>query len=227
MAFDPSTLAIAHRLGADPRAGAVDGWIGLRVPPGRDGFAPSLGLRWTGGRGSLFGHGWELEGLPSIGRWLREGLPRYDGHDRFALGGELLVPWLDERGRARVFEREDHRVEVLRTRVTRAGQRVERSTGASSCSRSRASARATTGSSRGASDRFVPSRTHRASIHAARSGSTSTATGARIWSSRPRVVLRSILAWARPASASRRTSRTRSSRSGRARARASISSSRT
>ncbi|MBZ0117369.1 MAG: hypothetical protein K8H88_10260, partial [Sandaracinaceae bacterium] len=61
MAFHPSTLAIAHRLGADPRTGTVDGWIGLRVPPGRDGFAPELGLRWTGGPGSLFGHGWELE----------------------------------------------------------------------------------------------------------------------------------------------------------------------
>jgi RHS repeat-associated protein len=84
--------------------GAPTGGASLSIPisvsPGRQGFAPSLELRYDSGAGNgPFGLGWALS-LPSITRKTSNGLPRYqddDDSDVFVISSaEDLVPALQE-----------------------------------------------------------------------------------------------------------------------------------
>lgn len=68
--------------------------VPIVLPPGRNGFQPSLQLAYSTGNGnSPFGLGWGL-GLPDISRKTSKGIPRYDdAADTFLLSGaEDLVP---------------------------------------------------------------------------------------------------------------------------------------
>ncbi len=69
--------------------------IGVKIPTGRNGMTPQLGLSYSSGGGtSCVGMGWKLSGIQSIERMTVRGLPKYDNTDTFTSGsGELvLVP---------------------------------------------------------------------------------------------------------------------------------------
>ena len=70
--------------------------VPISVPPGVNGHAPKLALRYSNGSGnSHFGIGWSL-GLPAIQRQTDKGQPRYTEGDVFVYSdGEELVPLAD------------------------------------------------------------------------------------------------------------------------------------
>jgi RHS repeat-associated protein len=64
----------------------------LRLPPGRGGAAPQLALTYSSDSSNgWLGRGFDIE-VPAIAIDTRFGLPKYDGHDLYSLGGEELVP---------------------------------------------------------------------------------------------------------------------------------------
>ena len=68
--------------------------VPIALPPGRNGFQPSLSLGYSTGTGNgVFGLGWGLSS-PGVMRKTSEGVPRYDDQqDTFVLSGaEDLVP---------------------------------------------------------------------------------------------------------------------------------------
>lgn len=91
MAFSASNHAsefakatVPFAAGASTFTGAFSLEVPLRLPDGRAGFGPKLSLSYTNtGAPSVFGRGWSLSGLPSISIDPRDGIPRYDGGERF------------------------------------------------------------------------------------------------------------------------------------------------
>ena len=69
--------------------------IPIAISPGRNGFGPTLSLKYSSGNGNgPFGLGWQLS-IPRITRKTEKGLPRYDNTDVFVMSGaEDLVPLL-------------------------------------------------------------------------------------------------------------------------------------
>lgn len=66
--------------------------VGISVPPGRAGLAPSIRLGYNSYSGnSVCGIGWSLE-FTTIKRQTDKGFPEYDSGDTFVFGGEELVP---------------------------------------------------------------------------------------------------------------------------------------
>ncbi len=102
-------LSIPHQVRVDPFSGAATVSVEIPLTPGRANFQPALGLAYSSAaRNSVFGVGWSLSGLPSIGLSFKDGLPKYDGTDKYAFGGAELVPWLERDGETpQVFEDED------------------------------------------------------------------------------------------------------------------------
>jgi RHS repeat-associated protein len=87
---------IGETFAPDLHTGTGNFTIPIAVPPGRQGFQPTLGLVYSTGAGhGAFGHGWSL-GIPGISRKTCRGIPRYrddDTPDTFLLSGaEDLVP---------------------------------------------------------------------------------------------------------------------------------------
>ncbi len=122
----PHELGWGHTVDVDPRTGSALVSVPLRLTPGRDGFGPALALTYGGAdSGAIFGDAWGLSGLPSIGYFTRDGLPRYDGRDPFEWAGEELVP-MREGAADRVLIRGDYEILCLRPRIERAPVRVER-----------------------------------------------------------------------------------------------------
>lgn len=69
--------------------------VGFELPPGRVGFAPSLGLSYNSGLGnSCVGIGWSLN-VPQIKRQTDKGFPNYNDSDTFIFQGEELVALSD------------------------------------------------------------------------------------------------------------------------------------
>ena len=92
---------IGEKFSVNALTGTGSASIPVPVSPGRNGFAPQLGLAYDSGAGnSAFGLGWNLS-LPSIQRKTSKGLPQYndaEGSDTFLLSGaEDLVPTLYEK----------------------------------------------------------------------------------------------------------------------------------
>ena len=87
-------LRVEHHVSVDHLTGAASIHAPFPISEGRAGFGPALALSYaSGGGGSPFGIGWTLVGVPAITVSSRRGLPRYDGTDRYALGGgEELAP---------------------------------------------------------------------------------------------------------------------------------------
>ncbi|WP_411032341.1 SpvB/TcaC N-terminal domain-containing protein [Spongiimicrobium sp. 3-5] len=95
--IDPSEIRIPNENSVNPQTGAAITSVGIPVTAGRNNFQPSLSLSYNSNAGnSVFGIGWNLEGVPSIGISLKDGYPKYDGSDKFSFGGQELVPWLEE-----------------------------------------------------------------------------------------------------------------------------------
>jgi RHS repeat-associated protein len=118
-----------YEVGVDPLSGSVSLRIDLPLTQSRRGFGPALSLSPGDDElGGVLGFGIALGGLPWIGIDTRDGLPRYDGTDRFTWAGQELVPTAVD-GRAR-WERRwgdvSYSVEAFRARVETAPVRVER-----------------------------------------------------------------------------------------------------
>ncbi len=68
--------------------------VPIAIPPGRNGFQPSLNLVYSSGNGNgVFGEGWQL-GIPGVSRKTSKGVPQYlEANDIYTLSGaEDLVP---------------------------------------------------------------------------------------------------------------------------------------
>src|SRR6266540_1497117 len=66
--------------------------VGISVPPGRTGLAPSIRLGYNSFSGNgVCGIGWSLDFL-MVKRQTDKGFPEYDSGDTFVFGGEELVP---------------------------------------------------------------------------------------------------------------------------------------
>lgn len=64
--------------------------IPLRLPPGRGGATPNLALRYSSDASNgWLGRGFDIE-VPAVRIDTRFGLPKYEGSDRYILGGEEL-----------------------------------------------------------------------------------------------------------------------------------------
>lgn len=85
---------IGETFSADLHTGTANFSIPIGLPPGRNGFAPKISLRYSSGNGNgPFGLGWELD-VPGVTRKTAKGVPSYDdSSDIFLLSGaEDLVP---------------------------------------------------------------------------------------------------------------------------------------
>jgi RHS repeat-associated protein len=124
-------LAIQHQVDVNPLTGSADISLPLPLTPGRSGFTPSLTLQYGSSAGnSVFGVGWSLSGLSSIGLSSKDHLPKYDGKDKFAFNGEELVPVLTEQESGewvpRIDELDGFRVHYYRLKVEQAYIRFEK-----------------------------------------------------------------------------------------------------
>ncbi|MCC6874202.1 MAG: hypothetical protein IT378_07820, partial [Sandaracinaceae bacterium] len=123
---DPASAGAKLQLAVSPATGSAEVRIPIPLTAGRDGFGPTLALAF-GGYDPLspFAHGWSLAGLPSIDVDTRDGLPAYDGAERFRYAGQELVP-LDDASRPTSWTREGHEVRVFRARLEAVPIRAER-----------------------------------------------------------------------------------------------------
>ncbi len=125
-------LSVDHRIEVDTLTGSARLSVPIRTSPGREQLGPSLALAYSsGGRSSMFGVGWALSGLPSIGLDTTRALPAYseDGDGYVYAGGQRLVPALREEAGAHVPIAEDRgefRVQRFRSRTERSFERFER-----------------------------------------------------------------------------------------------------
>lgn len=93
--IDPANLEIPLETSVNPQIGGASTSIGIPITSGRNGFQPALNLIYSSGAGnSVFGMGWNLQGIPTIVLSLKDGYPKYDGTDKFSFGGQELIPWL-------------------------------------------------------------------------------------------------------------------------------------
>lgn len=113
---------------------AANGTASLNIPlpitPGRQGFAPSLGLGYSSGAGNgIFGLGWSLN-LQQIARKTDKGIPTYRDEDVFIFSGaEDLVPYLIEDGPGNwvkdIQTSGDYTITRYRPRLTSDHSRIE------------------------------------------------------------------------------------------------------
>ncbi len=108
-ALDLSDLVVAHEVHVDLHTGAAIARVPIPTTAGRGGIGPSLALEYGFTAGNTpFGVGWSLVGLPAVTLDASSALPRFDGDDEFAFGGQSLVPALERFGdgwRPRTTER--------------------------------------------------------------------------------------------------------------------------
>ncbi|HZD69858.1 MAG TPA: SpvB/TcaC N-terminal domain-containing protein, partial [Actinomycetes bacterium] len=123
-------LGAEHAIDVDQSTGAAVVTVPVPLTEGRGGFGPSLTLAYDSGAGnSPFGIGWSLSHAAPVTLDTRDGLPRYDGSDRYAFGGDEVVPQLVPQGGALVprrFEHGDFEVDVYRPCTAGQALRLER-----------------------------------------------------------------------------------------------------
>ncbi len=92
-------LGIASQVEVNPLTGTANISVPLSLTPGRSGFGPSLTLEYNSSAGnSVYGMGWSLAGLPSIGLSSKQH-PKYTDEDNFVFNGaDELVPALRPNG---------------------------------------------------------------------------------------------------------------------------------
>lgn len=124
---EPQALRWGHQVSVDDRLGAVRATVPLQLTPGRQGFGPALQLVYGAeDEGSLWGDSWQLTGLDFVGYFTRDGLPQYDGRDRYAWADQELLVARNDAGAPRTWVRGDFDVVCYRPRVERQPVRVER-----------------------------------------------------------------------------------------------------
>lgn len=89
-------MTLEHRFEVNALHGSAGVTVPLRATPGRNGFHPDLSLAFGGGGNSVFGAGWFLTGLASIGLDTSRNDPTYEAaSERYSFsGGTALVPAL-------------------------------------------------------------------------------------------------------------------------------------
>lgn len=123
-------LSIPHQVSVNPLTGSADIQVLLPLTPGRAGFGPSLSLHYSSSAGnSVYGVGWSLGGLPAIMINTKDGLPNYDGQDRYVFNGsDELVPVLQQQGNSWdpiVESRGDYWVYYFRSKIERSHTQFE------------------------------------------------------------------------------------------------------
>ncbi|MCB9234042.1 MAG: hypothetical protein H6581_20465 [Bacteroidia bacterium] len=121
-------LSIPFDISVDQRTGSLQGSVSIPFSSSRNGFQPQLQLAYGSlGGNSEFGMGWALAGLPAIQIYTKEGRPKYDGSDEFAIGGARLVPWIDPNTNSkREFEKGIHSVQIFRPQKGEIYNRLEK-----------------------------------------------------------------------------------------------------
>ena len=119
-------LAVAHQVDVNPLTGAAVVSVPLALTPGRAGFGPSLALQYSSSGGnSVYGVGWSLSGLSSIGLTSKQH-PKYDGNDRFVFNGtEELVLVYPGQGESWPTDRGEYRVRYYRSKAEQSYSRFE------------------------------------------------------------------------------------------------------
>ena len=128
--IDPADLRLQMEVSVNPQTGDAVAALNIPLSSGRNGFQPSLSLTYnSGGRNSVFGMGWSLQGIPIISLSLKDGYPKYDGTDNFSFNGQELVPWLDEVGdewSPRISENVEFHICYYRTSIESSFTRFEK-----------------------------------------------------------------------------------------------------
>ena len=76
----------------DPYTGAARFRYPIELPPGTNGMAPDLALKYDSQSAwGQSGYGWQLVGIDAVRRSVRHGAPRYDDSDTFRWGTRHLV----------------------------------------------------------------------------------------------------------------------------------------
>lgn len=123
-------LSTGYSVDVDPGSGTASLQIPVIPPPGRDNLTPPLLLSYTSGSSnSAFGVGWNLTGLSAVGINTTRNVARWDGSDSYQIGGDELVPWLEQQvGKwvPRGFDRGDWTVGFYRSRRGNSHLRVEK-----------------------------------------------------------------------------------------------------
>ena len=120
-------LKIPLNCSVSPSTGSATIQVGVPLTPGRNGIQPSLSLSYSSGApNSVFGMGWNLQGIPSIGLSLKDGYPKYNGNDQYAFGGQELVPMLDESLHHRLEENDAYWIYYYRTTTDSSFSRFEK-----------------------------------------------------------------------------------------------------
>ncbi len=128
--IDPADLRLPMEVSVNPQTGDAVAALNIPLSSGRNGFQPSLSLTYnSGGRNSVFGMGWSLQGIPIIGLSLKDGYPKYDGTDNFSFNGQELVLWLEEVGDEwlpRISENVEFHICYYRTSIDSSFTRFEK-----------------------------------------------------------------------------------------------------
>ncbi|OQP60443.1 hypothetical protein A3860_33510 [Niastella vici] len=126
----PEDCKIPLKTEVNVPTGAATVQVGIPISPGRDGFQPSLSLLYSSGGGnSVFGMGWNVQGIPSVTLSLKDGYSKYDGTDKFSFGGLELIPWLVQSGaewRPRTGENDTYYIYYYRSVIDSSFTRFEK-----------------------------------------------------------------------------------------------------
>jgi RHS repeat-associated protein len=121
----PDIVRVDYQFVVDETTGSARAQVAVPATAARA-LTPQLVLQGGGGGGnSIVGLGWSLGGLGAITIDTSEHLPRWDGRDTVALGGDGLVVWRNGDGTPRRRTEGDYTVTDLRPRAGFTRVRVE------------------------------------------------------------------------------------------------------
>jgi RHS repeat-associated protein len=127
---DIADLGVAYEVQVDAQTGAALFRVPVPAPPGKGGFGPALALTYSSQAGnSVYGAGWSLSGLATIGIDARKQLPQWNNHDGYQFGQDSLVPWLERDAvgwRQRGFDAGEYAITFYRLRTGGSSFRVEK-----------------------------------------------------------------------------------------------------
>ncbi|WP_127131207.1 SpvB/TcaC N-terminal domain-containing protein [Pseudoflavitalea rhizosphaerae] len=123
-------IVIPHQVSVDPQSGAIALKVQVPLTPGRNELNPDLELVYSSnGRNSAFGTGWGLNGLSSVSINMKDGYPDYNKEQRYAFGGQELVPLLREQDgewKQRIADNSTHTIYYYRPTIDPTFLRVEK-----------------------------------------------------------------------------------------------------
>ncbi len=128
--INPEDLKVPFNASVSEQTGAANVVVDIPLTAGRNGIQPGLTLAYSSGsRNSVFGSGWDLQGIPSIGISLKDGYPKYDHTDKYAFGGQELIVWMVESDgvwEPRTEENDEFYIQYFRNKVDTSFTRFEK-----------------------------------------------------------------------------------------------------